>query len=1098
MTRAPSTPCPSPERLAAFADGRLRGAEADAVVAHLATCDDCVRDAALAMQALDEDERADEEKQTGDEDRVVRPRRWMPWLAAAAAAILIVLLVPAIRSMRQGSGVDRLVALAPRSARIVEPRLTGGFPWSPYRGTERTSGTTADAAQMKLTGAAGELIERAQQDASAQAQHDAGVAMVLTQNAAEAMTRLDRATAAGPSAKTWSDLAAARYVAASDLGRAALYPQALAAADAALRLEADLPEALFNRALILERMGLLDDARAAWTRYLAVDPSSKWAEEARNRLAELPAAKQSSEFDRIRPRLEDAAARADAQTVRALLAQHGARARAFAEAEHLGRWAEGVLQKNDAQAERPLAVARAIGSALAAGANETLLRDAVQAIDAASPSDRERLASAHAAYRSGRIAYSRQELDRATSDLDRAATLFAQTRSPMELTARFYLASIRQMKNEPGAAADLQRCLTAAGAHPGYRSLGAYIRWELGRARTFDYDWQGASAILAESAAAFRDAGDRTSEAFVESILAHCLAAEGRGDDAWSSHIRTFRALSAEGNPARLVSAINGTVRAELLAGHSEAALALAELPRPAAGDASQRSLLLDTLHYRSMLESTMGRSAEALDTAREAATLAHELPDASVRARRLADADVLLGAATASSDASAATAALTRAIDFYRRADFALALPEALLLRARCALRTGAADAAARDLEEGMTIVERHRDRIAGAAGTGILNADQALFAEAMRLHLERGENAAAFAIADRSRGGSVTVPELQARLAGSATAVLEIVVLPDGVVSFAVTGNDFRVGRRDVRDATLAPLVNASLSESGTEAAAALYDHLVRPVDGVLARARNVIVVPDPLLQRVPFAALFDAAAGTRLVERAGVAIASSAASLQRNAVRGSTSVAAIALPSGGATGMAALPQAERELTEIAALYRRAMTIPPAQATLSALRDALADAHVVHVAGHTERQRAGGEHALLLAGRDGTGLERTSSRSVAASALPNARLLVLAACETLRPPASSDTRALSLGAAFAEAGVSDVVGTLTPVGDRDARTFFRLLHRHLATGAPAADALRAAQIDALRQQKESSGSQAWRSVALLTRRIDTPGGAE
>jgi len=118
-------------------------------------------------------------------------------------------------------------------------------------------------------------------------------------------------------------------------------------------------------------------------------------------------------------------------------------------------------------------------------------------------------------------------------------------------------------------------------------------------------------------------------------------------------------------------------------------------------------------------------------------------------------------------------------------------------------------------------------------------------------------------------------------------------------------------------------------------------------------------------------------------------------------------------------------------------------------------------------------------------------------SARSLAAGAPPHAQLLVLAACETLRPPASSDTRALSLGAAFAAAGVPGVVGTLTPMGDRDARMFFRELHRHLAAGARATEALRAAQIDALRREKEPGGSKAWRSVALLTRRIDTPGGA-
>jgi CHAT domain-containing protein/tetratricopeptide (TPR) repeat protein len=1087
MTHASDLTCPTPETLAAFAEGRLKGAGAAAVVEHLDTCDECTRDVALAMQAVEE------------ETVVVHPRRWMPWLAAIAAGIAIVLLIPAFRNAFHRSPVDRLVALAPATGRVVEPRLTGGFRWSPYHGSERAAAgnATIDPARLKLGGAAGELVERAQHDPGAEAQHDAGVALVLMQSPDEAVARLEAAARSAPSARTWSDLAAARYAAAADLGRAALYPQGLAAADAALRLDPDLPEALFNRALIVERMGLAGEAREAWARYLAADPSSKWADEARTHLAELPAATTSSRFERDRPLLEEAAARGDAKGARTLVAAHAARARAFAEAEYLGRWGEAVLHQDAAQAERWLTISRGIGSAIALDASDTLLRDAVQAIDDAPAARRVGLAAAHAAYRSGRMAYSRQELEKAASDLDRAAAAFAQARSPMALAARYYAAGVHLAKNDGNAGAELQRILADVDASPGYRSLGAHVRWELGRARVFDYDWPGAAAVLSESAAMFRQAGDRANEAFVESMLAHCLASEGRGDDAWSARIAALRAFSAEGNPVRLAGAISDAMRAELLAGRNDSALALAQLARPVGGDAVQLSLVLDALQFQSMLESMMGNSDAALRTARQAASLAQSVADPSLRARRLADAGVATGAAMTVSDPRAAIASLTRAIDLYRRGNLPFALPEALLVRARCALRSGGAGAAAADLEEGMEIVERHRARVGGiVVGTGILDADHALFSESIRLHLDRGDDATAFAVAERSRGASVTVAELQQRLAGSATALLEIVVLPGEIVTFAITENDLQVGRRPTETATLATLVDASLSESGTTAAAALYDDLLRPVDAVLPRVRNVVIVPDPRLESVPFAALYDRAAGTYLVERAGVAIASSAGSLQRDGVRGSTSVATMTLPTGGATGTAALPQVEQELAEIAALYPRATAIAAGSATASALRDAVSAADVVHVAGHTERQPAGGEHALLLTASNGEGLERTSSRSIAATPLPHARLIVLAACETLRPPASAETHALSLGAAFVAAGAAGAIGTLTPVGDRDARTFFRTLHRQLAAGDDAGDALRAAQVTAIHEQKERGGSRAWRSMALLTGRIRTSKG--
>jgi CHAT domain-containing protein len=1079
MMDAPNN-CPSPETLAAFAEGRLNGSERAAVVAHLDECETCTGDVALGMRAVEE-----------EGTNVVRPRRWMPWLAAVAAAVVIVLSIPAVLQLRR-SPIDRLVDAAPRTARGVEPRLTGGFGWAPYHGSERsTVNRSSDPAQMKLAGAAGEVVERAQNDPGAEAQHDAGVAMLLTRNAEEAIARLERAAATAPSARTWNDLAAARYAAASDLGRPALYPQALAAADRALQLDKDLPEALFNRALVLERLGLADAAREAWSRYLEVDPSSKWAEEARTHLAELPPSKQSSKFDRVRPLLEEAAARGDAKALSGFLAGHAARARAFAEAEYLGRWGEAVLQKKDAEANRWLTISREIGAAMARDQDERLLRDAVQAIDGLAPPARGRIAAAHVAYRSGRIAYSRQQLGDALEELGRAAELFTETRSPMALAARYYMAGVRQARHEPNAAAELGRVLADVDARPQYRALGAHVRWELGRAHVFDYDWSRAIAVLSESARMFGQSGDRTSEAFVEAILAYSLAAEGRGDESWRWRIQALRALSAEGNPALLAAALGGAMRAEFLAGHRDAALALARIPQPVAGDADQLVLVLDALRFQSMLETESGSSADALRTAQRATTLARTIDDASVRARRLADADVAIGAATAAADPSGAIAPLTRAIDFYRRAALPFLLPEPLLLRARCATRTGDATAAVRDLENGMQIVERHRTRTA-TAGTGILDADRALFAEAIRLALDRGDEAAAFAAAERARGAVVTLGELQQRLAGSATAVLEIALLPGELVVFAVAENDIQAARRPVDLAELTPLVEASLTERGTAASSALYDELIRPVAAGLARVQHVIVVPDPRLENVPFAALFDARNGAYLVERVSVAIAATARSLQRDDGRAGTSLVTMSLPAGEAAGTAALPQAREELAEIGALYPRASGIATAEATLSALQQALADADVVHVAGHTERQPNGGEFALLLAGTDGEGLQRASAHTIAARSLPRTPLLVLAACETLRPPASTETRALSLGGAFAAAGVARVIGTLTPVGDRDARTFVRDLHRHLVAGRGACEALRAAQLDAIGQQKSGAGSYAWRSFAILTSRID------
>ena len=97
--------------------------------------------------------------------------------------------------------------------------------------------------------------------------------------------------------------------------------------------------------------------------------------------------------------------------------------------------------------------------------------------------------------------------------------------------------------------------------------------------------------------------------------------------------------------------------------------------------------------------------------------------------------------------------------------------------------------------------------------------------------------------------------------------------------------------------------------------------------------------------------------------------------------------------------------------------------------------------------------------------------------------------RVVVLAACETLDAPDARHSRALSLGSGFLAAGAAGVIGTLAPIPDRDAQELFHAIHRNLAAGSAAADALRQVQLDAIRLESTTRRT-AWRALALLTRR--------
>ena len=1033
-----TTPCPDAEILAELAEGKVKRHELPPLLEHLQTCARCSR----AVRGANEE--------------LQQPATRSPWwLAVAAIAVVALVAVPFVVRQLRSTSIETLVELSPRAARVVEPRLSGGFDHAPWRGPNRAEGSAFDAAQLKLFGAAGDLVERATKEPSAATQHDAGVALTVIGKPLDAVDRLrDAAARDGSNARTWSDLAAAQYSAALQLGRASLYPEALASADHALRIDPLLAEARFNRALILEKLGLSDGAREAWQRYLEVDAGSQWAVEARERLAKLPATTGDASFrSRDLPLLERAVATNDRARVERLVAQYRQQARTFAEAEHLGLWGEAVLRGDVAEASRLRDVARAVGDALVRVNGESLLRDAVSSIDGAS------LAEAHATYRRGRMLYGKQQPSAAEPELRRAAALFAAAKSPMTLVARYFAASTRYDQNDVDTA---ERELAAIldDAPTEYIALRAQVQWQLALCRMSQDDWSGALPLVEEAAAAFQRLGERSNEGFVKTLVADALMCTGRPDDAWNARIESFRILSAEGRGSRLPVSIGGAVRMELRAARFESARALLRLE---IATTKNDVLLTNALVREAVLSTVLGERASA----DEAANVAQGIDDDALRARALIDADFARGAVTLPSDPRNAEIVLTRAIDGYARIEKPLFLPECHLLRARARERTGDTAGAAADLEQGIVQLERHRVDYPGAVvGTGILDAGRALFREAALLAMDRNDAAAAFAYAERSRAqigsAAATAAEIQKRLIGSDAVVLEIF----GSHVFCVTERAFKVAR------VVLP---------NTEDRKQLYDGIIRPFENEIASARHLIIVSDPLLDGVPFSALYDSDSRTHLVERVPVSLALSASSLQPRARVRPRAVVAVGLPSGEAAGSMALPRIASELNEVRSLYPRAIDTTPSP-TFREIAATAGVVDVVHIAGHTERGSGAGESGLRFADR-----EWASWRSIAASRFPPSSTIVLAACETLRHPRSSQTFALSIGGGFLAAGAGDVIGTLDVIPDGDAHDLFKAIHRELARGASADEAVRAAQIEAL----QSARGVQWQVIAVLTRHI-------
>jgi hypothetical protein len=267
---------PEAEDLGRFVEGTLDDPERAAIVDHIADCDDC---RILVVDAAEFIEPA----------KVERHSNW--WMGIAASVVIAV----SVGSFWYVSR-DPLVPVRAVSSKLTqrptEARLAG-FPFVELNRKRGGGDDTIDTAELELDGKIGDVLERQGDDPKTL--HAKGVAHLLAawrltqerdvnvdevkKERTEAVAELHAAADRAPdNAAYQTDLAAALLTIDdknSDL--------ALVHLKKALSIDPRNPEALFNQALAL-RDSNPKAAIAAFKSYLDVDPSSKWAEEARRDL----------------------------------------------------------------------------------------------------------------------------------------------------------------------------------------------------------------------------------------------------------------------------------------------------------------------------------------------------------------------------------------------------------------------------------------------------------------------------------------------------------------------------------------------------------------------------------------------------------------------------------------------------------------------------------------------------------------------------------------------------------------------------------------------------------------------------------------------
>jgi tetratricopeptide (TPR) repeat protein len=270
--------CIDAETLAAFMDGTCLPSERTRIERHLVGCRACYDIFIEAAQTQADIENVLPYGRTA-------PSRSLWWMAAGAAAAAVLaatwLGVRALPGARAQQHLRALVS-ATGPSRFAQARLAEPLPWAPPPSVLRGAATRVPPPPtIETLGSA--IDELARTHPSRETLHASGLALLARQRVDEAVATLLAASATAPDDEIIRvDLAAAllEQNTSDSIARArVLVEQTLA------REPNNLP-ATFDLALLLERIDR-DRAAAAWRRYLEVDPTGSWAEEAKAHLSAL-------------------------------------------------------------------------------------------------------------------------------------------------------------------------------------------------------------------------------------------------------------------------------------------------------------------------------------------------------------------------------------------------------------------------------------------------------------------------------------------------------------------------------------------------------------------------------------------------------------------------------------------------------------------------------------------------------------------------------------------------------------------------------------------------------------------------------------------
>jgi CHAT domain-containing protein len=1053
------------------------------------------------------------------------------WQAPVFVALLVVVGFLSWRVFFYQSETDKGLALLSRAyadQRPLEARISG-FGYSPFIVTKGDSKEKGDARTRNL--AERILLEAAERESDAASAHALGKLYLAKREFDQAIEQFELALRAAPgNAQLHNDLGVAlfekgkleRLDTQTGKGEVTL-AKSLEQMSKALELNAALSDARFNRALLYQALGLTNQARAEWEKYLETDSTSPWAEEARQNLKLL--AEGNKKISQTNEQLYQ-------DFWRAFQTKDDARAsQTFSLGyNYSGNWIvwkllEGFLaaKLNNLEAKENLRALAYIGKLVAEKTGDRLAADLARHYQQARPDQLLLLAQARKLMKEGFELYQAAKNEPAIERYTQAKQLFEQTGNTSEmLLADALMGHSYHMRSDPQRSREIFTHLVPRCAEKRYYWMQAHALCGIANAHESASEFsQAIEAVLAA-----RKLAERLSDV---AGSVRCLSLLGNYYYTLGKHAENLR-LSMQGRELcqQLPTDVARQSGFYMLAGLSLTALGLYD-----AALSHQQELLklgegvkMPRLFARLYVQ--MGRSYaglkkynEALATTQRGIAIGRELQSDKTGRELMAYGNLTLGYIhhDVGQDADALEA-FRQVIDFHQPDERQIFLYRAYKGRLMTLIRQGSKTAQT-ELENVMALYEKYREQIREESNRNTFyHNEQDIYDIAIefaqtRLNDQRrafdySELSRARSLLDASRRSRKLIAEAELpdlSFAGTThpagydslrqrlpeqIQVLEYAALKDKLLIWLITKEAIACEVVAVSLADLTDRVNrylallnqpaGSSTAEGQKLGMELYELLIQPFATKLNPKKQLCIVPDKVLTQLPLGALVARGSGRFLVEDYTLNYASSA-NLLLYSTEQAQAKAGVATEHLLAVGnprfdrqtfadLADLPPAAQEANAVASAYVAPTVLIGTHASKNDVLRELERSDVAHLAMHyLPNERSPMLSQLPLAATSGGQAGQADSvlrvyEIYRLNAL-RPRLVVLSACQTMAEGYYSGEGALGVSRPFQAAGIPLVVASLWPVEAKATAELMTEFHRlrkqaHRSTAAALAESQR------------------------------------